>query len=70
MRDLHRDVVGQFGPTASSATTLAGSRTFDPWGKVTAQAGAGADVGYQGSWTDASTSVVKLLLARGAGLTM
>jgi RHS repeat-associated protein len=53
--DLHGDVIGSFSSTGSS---LAGSTEYSPWGQVQASSGSGADLGYQGGWTDSSTGLV------------
>lgn len=55
--DLHDDVVAQFN---STATTLTGSRTYNPFGSVTASAGIIGNLGYQSGWTDPSTSRVNM----------
>jgi RHS repeat-associated protein len=57
MTDAHTDVVGQFAPTA---TTLAGSTTYDPLGNVTATSGEIGQLGYQSGWTDPATSTVNM----------
>jgi RHS repeat-associated protein len=56
--DLHTDVVGQFTPTG---TTLAGSTTYDPLGKVIATTAMIGSLGYQSEWTDAFTGRVNML---------
>ncbi|HEX6681733.1 MAG TPA: LamG-like jellyroll fold domain-containing protein [Candidatus Limnocylindrales bacterium] len=55
--DLHTDVVGQF---SSTATTLAGSRTYNPFGTVLATASFVGNLGYQSGWTDPGTSRVNM----------
>ncbi|WP_240103628.1 RHS repeat-associated core domain-containing protein [Streptomyces sp. MUM 16J] len=56
LTDLHGDLVGQF---TSTGTSLTGSVSYDPWGKVTAGALTG-HVGYQGEFTDPATGNVNL----------
>jgi large repetitive protein len=56
--DLHTDVVGQFTATG---TTLTGSTTYDPLGRVTASTGMIGNLGYQSEWTEASTGRVNML---------
>lgn len=53
--DRHGDVVGSFVP---GATALASSRTFEPWGTPVATTGTPPHLGFQGDWTDPSTSRV------------
>ncbi|WP_404870067.1 LamG-like jellyroll fold domain-containing protein [Kitasatospora griseola] len=53
--DRHGDLIGTFTPTA---TAPAGSTSYDPWGKPTAQTGTTANLGYQGGWTDTATGQV------------
>ncbi|MGI5239197.1 LamG-like jellyroll fold domain-containing protein [Dactylosporangium sp. CA-139066] len=55
--DQHDDVVGQFLP---AGTTLAGSTTYDPLGKVTTAAGMIGQLGYQSEWTDGLTNRVNM----------
>ncbi|WP_434739682.1 LamG-like jellyroll fold domain-containing protein [Micromonospora sp. SH-82] len=55
--DLHTDVVGQLTATG---TTLAGSVTYDPLGKVVVSGGLIGQLGYQSEWTDAATSRVNM----------
>lgn len=56
--DLHSDVVGQFTATG---TTLAGSRTYDPLGRVLTASGMVGNLGYQSEWTDTSSGRVNML---------
>jgi hypothetical protein len=42
--DVHTDVVGEFGATGS---TLSGSVSYDPWGKILAGSGMIGKLGYQ-----------------------
>lgn len=53
--DQHGDVTGRY-----LSNTVDGTRTFDPFGAVTASAGDAASVGFQGDWTDASTGSVNM----------
>ena len=53
--NLHGDVVGTFNAAGSS---LSGSTEYSPWGQVQASSGSGADLGYQGGWTDSGTGLV------------
>ncbi|WP_203909341.1 RHS repeat-associated core domain-containing protein [Rhizocola hellebori] len=55
--DLHTDVVAQFTATG---TTLAGSTTYEPFGKVTATGGTQGNLGYQSAWTDPQTKRVNM----------
>ncbi|HCT76362.1 MAG TPA: hypothetical protein DGG94_01645 [Micromonosporaceae bacterium] len=55
--DLHSDIVGQF--TATS-TTLTGSATYDPLGKVVQTSGMIGNLGYQSEWTELSTGRVNM----------
>ncbi|GIE25331.1 hypothetical protein Ahu01nite_084330 [Winogradskya humida] len=55
--DLHDDVVGQFTPTG---TTLTGSRTYDPLGKVVTETGMLGNLGYQSEYTEPSTGRVNM----------
>lgn len=57
--DLHGDIVAGLTIDTSS-TTLASSRTYDPHGKVTAQAGTQTSLGYQGGYTDPTTGQVNM----------
>ncbi|MFI5916006.1 LamG-like jellyroll fold domain-containing protein [Dactylosporangium sp. NPDC051541] len=56
--DQHNDVVGQFQATG---TSLAGSTSYDPLGKVLATTGVVGSLGYQSEWTDAGTGRVNML---------
>jgi len=58
MGDVHGDLAASFSPT-SSASTLAGSATYSPYGAVTG-AGYQPGLGYQGNWTDPATGQVDL----------
>jgi RHS repeat-associated protein len=59
--DQHGDVVGGFDPSDTSLSQLADSRSYDPWGNVTAATpGATYSVGFQGSWTDSDTGQVDM----------
>ncbi len=55
--DLHTDVVAQFTATG---TTLSGTTTYDPLGKVLATSGMLGNLGYQSEWTDALTGRVNM----------
>lgn len=55
--DQHSDVVGQFTPSSS---TLAGSATYDPLGKVLAASGLIGTLGFQSEYTDAITGRVNM----------
>ncbi|MFJ2631624.1 LamG-like jellyroll fold domain-containing protein [Streptomyces sp. NPDC087422] len=55
LTDSHDDVIGNFAP---GATTLAGSTTYDPMGKVTANNGLIGHLGFQSGWTEADTGKV------------
>lgn len=60
--DQHGDVIGGFDPADTTLSQLADSKTYDPWGNVTATSSTNAlaSVGYQGSWTDSSTGQVDM----------
>jgi RHS repeat-associated protein len=55
LTDVHGDVTGAFSPAAST-TSLAASAAYSPYGAVTASAGTMPGLGYQGQYTDPSTS--------------
>ncbi|MDI1461343.1 ricin-type beta-trefoil lectin domain protein [Catellatospora sp. KI3] len=55
--DLHTDVVGQFTATGAS---LAGSATYDPFGKPIGTSTLIGRLGYQSEWTDTSTGRVNM----------
>ncbi|MFI8350693.1 toxin C-terminal domain-containing protein, partial [Streptomyces sp. NPDC085596] len=55
--DQHDDVIGTF---TAGATTLAGSSTYSPLGKVTASSSSFGLLGYQSGWTDPGTSKVDM----------
>src|SRR6266508_2957300 len=55
--DQHSDVVGQLTATGS---VLAGSTTYDPFGKVVARVGQLGNLGYQSGWTDNGTGRVNM----------
>ncbi|BEL05183.1 hypothetical protein Q0Z83_033740 [Actinoplanes sichuanensis] len=55
--DAHTDVVGEFTATG---TTLSGSVSYDPWGKVLAAGGMTGRLGYQQEWTDQTTGKVNM----------
>ncbi|MEV4627811.1 LamG-like jellyroll fold domain-containing protein [Micromonospora sp. NPDC049523] len=55
--DLHTDVIGQF---IATDTTLRGSSTYDPLGKVVAESALIGALGYQSEWSDAATSRVNM----------
>lgn len=57
LRDLHGDVVG----LATTAGTVAGTRTFDPWGAVRASTGETTSFGFQGDPTDPDTGLVDMV---------
>ncbi|OLB75035.1 MAG: hypothetical protein AUI14_22170 [Actinobacteria bacterium 13_2_20CM_2_71_6] len=56
--DQHTDVVGQFSATG---TTLTGSTTYDPLGKVLSSSAMLGNLGYQSEWTDSATSRVNMM---------
>ncbi|MFC8620517.1 LamG-like jellyroll fold domain-containing protein [Micromonospora purpureochromogenes] len=56
--DQHDDVVGQF---TANGTTLTGSSTYDPLGRVLASNGLVGSLGYQSEWTDTTTGRVNML---------
>jgi RHS repeat-associated protein len=60
LSDLHTDVIATFDATAGAATSPTSSNTYDPWGQVIASAGAGANLGYQGAWTDPTSGAVAM----------
>jgi RHS repeat-associated protein len=55
--DLHTDAVGEFTATG---TTLTGSVSYDPWGKILASGGMVGKLGYQSEWTDQGTGRVNM----------
>lgn len=55
--DLHTDLVGTVDPETGS---LAGSRTFDPFGSVVASSGAQPALGFQHQFTDPETGNVSM----------
>lgn len=58
--DMRGDVVGAFAP---GGVGMHVTRAYDPWGTVTANAGAASSApatGYQGSWTDPTTGRVSM----------
>ncbi|MGI5238567.1 LamG-like jellyroll fold domain-containing protein [Dactylosporangium sp. CA-139066] len=56
--DQHDDVVGEFKATG---TSLAGSASYDPLGKVLATSSLAGSLGYQSEYTDAGTGRVNML---------
>lgn len=56
LANAHHDVVAL---TDSTTGAVAGSRAFDPFGRITASTGALSPLGFQGSWTDESTGRVQ-----------
>ncbi len=60
MSDSHDDVIGGFDPTDATLASLPDSRTYDPFGKVTASGGLTYGVGYQGDWNDPATGDVNM----------
>lgn len=56
--DIHTDVVGEFTATG---TTLPGSVSYDPWGKILASGGMLGKLGYQSEWTDQGTGKVNMM---------
>lgn len=56
--DQHSDQVGQFTGTG---TTLTGSTTYDPLGKVLNSSTMSGSLGYQQEWTDSGTGRVNML---------
>ncbi|MFC3572429.1 LamG-like jellyroll fold domain-containing protein [Streptomyces yaanensis] len=57
LTDQHDDVIGTF---TAGATSLAGSTTYSPLGKVTATSNAFGLLGFQSGWTDPGTSKVNM----------
>ncbi|MBA0127928.1 DNRLRE domain-containing protein [Haloechinothrix sp. YIM 98757] len=55
--DRHTDLVGVIDPAGGE---LAGSRSFGPFGEVTASDGAQPDVGFQGQFTDPDSGNVHM----------
>ncbi|WP_344941944.1 RHS repeat-associated core domain-containing protein, partial [Sphaerisporangium flaviroseum] len=55
--DQHGDVIGTFGATA---TSLADSVAYSPFGEETVRTGARHDLGYQGELTDPATGKVNM----------
>ncbi|MGW0661869.1 RHS repeat-associated core domain-containing protein [Streptodolium elevatio] len=58
--DQHGDVVAGLATTPDDSVAVAGSKSYDPFGKVTAQAGANGSLGYQGGYTDPATGQVNM----------
>ncbi|WP_432841102.1 LamG-like jellyroll fold domain-containing protein [Dactylosporangium sp. CA-092794] len=56
--DQHADVVGQFKATS---TSLTGSASYDPLGKVLATSALVGNLGYQSEWKDSTTGRVNML---------
>ncbi|WP_433076607.1 LamG-like jellyroll fold domain-containing protein [Dactylosporangium sp. CA-052675] len=56
--DQHNDVVGQFQATG---TSLNGSTSYDPLGKVLSTSAMVGSLGYQSEWTDTGTGRVNML---------
>ncbi|MEU0566884.1 RHS repeat-associated core domain-containing protein [Nonomuraea sp. NPDC005983] len=55
MTDLHGDLVATYDTTNLATTTA-----YDPFGTITAQTGAKANLGYQGEYTDPDTGKVNM----------
>ncbi|MET9465969.1 LamG-like jellyroll fold domain-containing protein [Streptomyces sp. NPDC006544] len=55
--DQHDDLVASLTP---DGTALAGSRTYDPFGKTTATSGSNPNIGYQSGWTDPTSGEVNM----------
>ncbi len=55
LTDQHSDVVGTF---TSGATTLGGSASYDPLGKVTGNGALFGHLGFQSGWTESDTGKV------------
>ncbi|WP_327302985.1 DNRLRE domain-containing protein [Streptomyces sp. NBC_01298] len=55
--DQHSDLVASLNP---DGTTLAGSRSYDPFGTTTATSGTNPTVGYQSGWTDPTSGEVNM----------
>ncbi|MEV7151660.1 LamG-like jellyroll fold domain-containing protein [Streptomyces sp. NPDC093084] len=55
LTDQHADVVGEF---TSGGTTLTGSATYDPLGKVTASTALSGHLGFQSGWTEPGSGAV------------
>jgi RHS repeat-associated protein len=60
LSDLRGDVVGGFDPADSVLSSLPDSRSFDPFGEVSAATGTKYGVGYQGDWTDPAIGQVNM----------
>ncbi|GBP98876.1 hypothetical protein SSP531S_02690 [Streptomyces spongiicola] len=55
--DQHTDLVAG---VSSDGTTVTGSKTYTPFGEVTATEGASTPLGYQSGWTDPSSGDVNM----------
>ncbi|MCY0954111.1 LamG-like jellyroll fold domain-containing protein [Streptomyces sp. H27-S2] len=55
--DQHSDFVATLSP---DGTSVSGSRTYDPFGKMTAAIGTNPNIGYQSGWTDSSTGEINM----------
>ncbi|MGW5425055.1 LamG-like jellyroll fold domain-containing protein [Streptomyces sp. NPDC003943] len=55
--DQHTDLVASLTP---DGTTVASSKAYDAFGKVTASNGTSPNLGYQSGWTDTSTGEVNM----------
>jgi large repetitive protein len=55
--DRHTDVVADF---TANATSLVGSTTYDPLGKILTSTGAVGNLGYQSGWTEPATAHVNM----------
>jgi RHS repeat-associated protein len=63
--EIRRRVVGvnphgDLAYLAGMDGTLKGSTTYTPWGEKRSQSGEGAELGFQGDWTDADTGMVDM----------
>ncbi|WP_234439433.1 LamG-like jellyroll fold domain-containing protein [Streptomyces wedmorensis] len=57
LTDQHTDLVAGLNPTG---TSVAASRSYDPFGQTTATGGTNPAVGYQSGWTDSTTGEVNM----------
>lgn len=55
--DQHTDLVASLAP---DGTAVAGSRTYDPFGKTTASQGTNPNLGYQSGWTDTASGEINM----------
>ncbi|GAA2603429.1 LamG-like jellyroll fold domain-containing protein [Actinomadura fulvescens] len=57
--NAHGDIVGGFAPDGP-LNSLTDSTAYDPFGQPTATSGNRSSIGYQGDWTDPTTSQVNM----------